>query len=129
MNTLLAFANQNNYINLDLNKVDKASLGSLINAKTKTEKHDDEDNAAPFTDDEIAKIFDSYLYSKEKSRNIRTVFPYQYFFPFLGAFTGCRINELAQLDVDDIVTDSPYPHIKIEGDIDSNVPGSRSLKK
>jgi len=33
LNTLLAFAKQKNYINLDLHSVDKASLGSLITAK------------------------------------------------------------------------------------------------
>lgn len=128
LNTLLAFAKQKNYINLDLNSVDKASLGSLITAKQKTKKHDDEDNAAPFTEDEIAKIFNSYLYNKDKTRIVRAVHPYQYFFPFLGAFTGCRINELAQLDTDDVVIESPCSYIKIEGDIDSNVPGARSLK-
>ncbi|WP_225138821.1 site-specific integrase [Pseudomonas putida] len=128
LNTLLKFAKQKGYINLDLSTVDKASIASLMTDEAKTKKHDEEENAEPFTDSEIEKIFDSYLYNKEKSRNIRTVYPYHYFFPFLGAFTGCRINELAQLDVDDIVTASPYPHIKIEGDIDSNVPGSRSLK-
>jgi integrase len=128
LNTLLAFAKQKNYINIDLQSVDKASLGSLITAKQKTQKHDDEDNAAPFTEDEIAKIFNSYLYNKDKSRNVRAVHPYQYFFPFLGAFTGCRINELAQLDTDDVVIENPCSYIKIEGDIDSNVPGSRSLK-
>jgi integrase len=128
LNTLLAFAHQKKYFDLDLNTVDKASLGSLKTHGKKTKKHDDEDRAEPFTNEEMSRIFNSYLYNAEKHRTIRIIYPYHYFFPFLGALTGCRINELAQLDTDDVVANGPIPYIKIEGDVDSYAAGARSLK-
>mgnify|MGYP001201200528 CR=1 FL=1 len=61
----------------------------------------------PYTIDELHKIFfsESYLESKFKH-------DYQYWLPILGCFTGCRINELAQLQRKDVIF-SEIPYIKI----------------
>lgn len=66
----------------------------------------------PYTVKELHKIFfsDSYLESKFKNN-------YQYWLPILGCYTGCRINELAQLQRKDVIfNDIPYIKISSTGE-------------
>lgn len=70
----------------------------------KLERRPDEENesAKPFSDDDLNKIFSGYPYSCELPPLLRVVYPFHYWLPLLGYFTGARANELAQLDVADI---------------------------
>lgn len=70
----------------------------------KLERRPDEENesAKPFTDDDLDKIFSGYAYKGELPPRLRVVYPFHYWLPLLGYFTGARANELAQLDVTDI---------------------------
>lgn len=64
---------------------------------------DEEDEAAkPFTDDDLNKIFSGYAYQGSLEPRVRVYYPFHYWLPLLGYFTGARANELAQLDVADI---------------------------
>ncbi|MFL9815478.1 site-specific integrase [Stutzerimonas sp. VN223-3] len=71
---------------------------------TKLERRPDEEteSAKPFTDDDLNKIFGGYTYKGKLPPRLRVVYPFHYWLPLLGYFTGARANELAQLDVDDI---------------------------
>lgn len=66
----------------------------------------------PYTVEEIHKILlsESYLKSNFKKN-------YQYWLPILGCYTGCRINELAQLQRKDVIfTEIPYIKISSAGE-------------
>ncbi len=62
----------------------------------------------PYTLNELNKIFYSkdYLESKFKS-------DYNYWLPIFGLYTGCRINEIAQLQKKDVVFNDEIPFIRI----------------
>lgn len=53
-----------------------------------------------FNQEELQKIFDSEYY-----RNAEYNRAYQYWIPLIAAYTGARINEIAQLNIEDIKTD------------------------
>lgn len=73
------------------------------------------DNYHPFTDNELAKIFDSSTFRAQKK-------PVDFWLPLLGLFTGARISELCQLALNDIsqidglwsisINDYDYKHLK-----------------
>lgn len=56
----------------------------------------------PFTSKELDAIFSGYLYQGTDSGSANLVFPYQFWLPLLGLFTGGRLNELCQLETEDI---------------------------
>ncbi|WP_237133131.1 site-specific integrase [Pseudohongiella sp. O18] len=60
----------------------------------------------PFSDDSIAKIFSCYLFSDQEPwpARKRANEPSKYWMPILLALTGCRINEISQLYLEDINT-------------------------
>lgn len=73
------------------------------------------DNYHPFTDNELAKIFDCSTFKAQKR-------PVDFWLPLLGLFTGARISELCQLALNDIleidniwsisINDDDYKHLK-----------------
>ncbi len=55
------------------------------------------------TREDIAKIFSCYIYnSDEWPRSKRGTEPSKFWVPLIAAFTGCRLNEVCQLYLDDI---------------------------
>lgn len=60
----------------------------------------------PFTRNDLNAIFSGYLYSGSNVGTIELVFPYQFWLPLLGIFTGSRLNEICQLDLDDIAQEA-----------------------
>jgi integrase len=61
----------------------------------KKSKRADQERQA-FTDDDLGRLFDSADYRDGHEK------PYQHWLPYLGLFTGARIEELCQLDLDDV---------------------------
>lgn len=59
-----------------------------------------------FSQADLKAIFNGYLYTGTDIGPSRKVFPYQFWLPLLGIFTGSRLNELCQLDTTDIQVDS-----------------------
>jgi len=53
----------------------------------------------PFTKSELKKIFNATTYPSPKNQNNQAKF----WIPLVALFQGCRLNEICQLDVDDIV--------------------------
>lgn len=58
-----------------------------------------------FTKGDLKAIFTGYIYSGTNIGTSQKVFPYQFWLPLLGLFTGGRLNELCQLDTEDIRVD------------------------
>lgn len=64
---------------------------------------DTEDTGSPFTDDELGAIFgDAFVPWARK-------YPHRWFGPMLGLYSGARVNEVAQLRVDDVETVDGVP--------------------
>lgn len=65
---------------------------------------DAEDKGAPFTDAELQTIFDPVEFPKWASK-----YAHRWFGPILGLYSGARVNEVAQLRLDDIETIDGVP--------------------
>lgn len=61
----------------------------------------------PFTAPDLQAIFEESTYPDQKGP------PHEFWFPFIGLFTGARIGELAQLALTDIVVIDGVPSIDI----------------
>lgn len=55
-----------------------------------------------FTQSDLRAIFGGYLYTSNELTRSNAVYPYQFWLPLLGLFTGGRLNELCQLDTEDV---------------------------
>ncbi|MFV2950278.1 integrase, partial [Pseudomonas japonica] len=56
-----------------------------------------------FLDTDLQAIFSGYLYGGTELKKRREVYPYQFWLPLLGLYTGGRLNELCQLDTEDVI--------------------------
>lgn len=65
---------------------------------------DAEDKGSPFTDAELQTIFDPVEFPKWASK-----YAHRWFGPILGLYSGARVNEIAQLRLDDIETIDGVP--------------------
>lgn len=65
---------------------------------------DSEDTGSPFTDAELKAIFDPVAFPKWASK-----YPHRWFGPILGLYSGARVNEIAQLRLEDIDTIDGVP--------------------
>lgn len=75
-----------------------------------------------FNQEELKKIFGSDYY-----RDANYNRAYQYWIPLIAAYTGARINEIAQLNIDDIKTDKEgIAYFNITGDDEEE--DSKSIK-
>ena len=59
-----------------------------------------------FSSTDLEAIFSGYLYTGNEIGSSKGVFPYQFWLPLLGLYTGGRLNELCQLDTEDICQQS-----------------------
>lgn len=60
-----------------------------------------------FSQTDLEAIFSGYLYTGNELDRSNAVFPYQFWLPVLGLFTGGRLNELCQLDTEDVSKTEP----------------------
>lgn len=65
---------------------------------------DSEDTGSPFTDAELKAIFDPVEFPKWASK-----YPHRWFGPILGLYSGARVNEIAQLRLEDVDTIDGVP--------------------
>jgi integrase len=60
-----------------------------------------------FVKQDLKAIFSGYLYTGTELKQSRFVYPYQFWLPLLGLYTGGRLNELCQLDTEDVIKKEP----------------------
>ncbi len=65
---------------------------------------DADDTGEPFTDDQLKAIFDPMAFPAWAKK-----YPHRWFGPMLGLYSGARVNEIAQLRVEDIDTIDGVP--------------------
>ena len=66
----------------------------------------------PFTQAELHKIFNIDTYPSPRARDNQA----RFWIPIIALYHGCRLNEICQLDVDDIVQEKGIPCISINED-------------
>ncbi|PIK80028.1 site-specific integrase [Pseudomonas sp. 382] len=64
-----------------------------------------ESKVRSFSKGDLNAIFSGYIYAGSDLGTANLVYPYQFWLPLLGLFTGGRLNELCQLDTYDVQTD------------------------
>jgi integrase/bifunctional DNA-binding transcriptional regulator/antitoxin component of YhaV-PrlF toxin-antitoxin module len=82
-----------------------------------------------FSRGDLLAIFSGYLYTGTELHKSNAVFPYQFWLPVLGLFTGGRLNELCQLDTEDVSKTGPdgiWTISMMDDDLDRPLP--KSLK-
>lgn len=62
-----------------------------------------------FTMAEVERIFSGYIYQGTPPANRTKAYPFWFWLPLIGYFTGARTNEIAQLDTADIREIDGYP--------------------
>lgn len=76
-----------------------------------------------FSDEDLQKIFDPAIFIPWASK-----FPHRWWAPILGLYTGARINEIAQLKVDDIVEERGTWCLAIRKTVDPDLKGSAGAR-
>lgn len=89
---------------------------------TKARAEEVAENYEPFTGDELRKIFEPNAYAKFNSK------PHFFWVPLLALFSGARIEELSQLDIDDIVVKDGIPCIDINDRDDKELKNKASIR-
>lgn len=59
-------------------------------------------DGAPFSQEDAEEIFSGYIYQGSLPTNKTKAYPYWFWLPLVGYFTGARTNEIAQLDTADV---------------------------
>lgn len=65
----------------------------------------------PFSESDVEKIFSGYIYKGPPPSNRSKAYPFWFWLPLIGYFTGARTNEIAQLDTIDIKVIDGHPCI------------------
>lgn len=84
---------------LDTNGYCQSNLAAPLRRVIKPKTRAQEERAA-FTDADLTKLFNNDFYRLSSHR-----YPFQYWVPLIGLFTGARLNEICQLFVSDVYQD------------------------
>ena len=68
-------------------------------------------DGVPFSAEDAETIFSGYIYQGALPPNRTKAYPYWFWLPLLGYFTGARTNEIAQLDTADVKNIDGHPCI------------------
>ena len=97
------------------------SLNDFIDMPMRTEGL----KRTPFTTQEIKKIFDPQFYPDPHSRKNQAKF----WVPIIALYHGCRLNEICQMDVNDVVQEKGIPCFSINSDSkDKSLKNSNSIR-
>ena len=66
-------------------------------------------SGAPFSAADVEAIFSGYIYQGPIPNNRTKAYPFWFWLPLVGYFTGARTNEIAQLDTTDIKNVDGHP--------------------
>lgn len=93
------------------------------------EKRDTERSrgGAAFSAEDAEAIFSGYIYQGPVPSERTKAYPFWFWLPLVGYFTGARTNEIAQLDTADITDDSGHPCFDFCAD-DPKEPEAKRIK-
>ena len=118
------FAYKKGFSTVDPAKTDKPYLPKRSPRATRPA-----DEGESFSAVDLKAIYSGYIYAGTETGTHDLVFPYHFWLPLLGLFTGSRLNEICQLDLEDILqeADTGLWFIRIADDPDDK-PLPKSLK-
>lgn len=124
LGVLHKFAYKKGFTTVDPAKTDKPFISKKSPRATRPA---DEDES--FSPVDLKAIFSGYIYTGTETGTIDLVFPYHFWLPLFGLFTGGRLNEICQLDLEDILQEPETGlwYLRIVDDPDDK-PLSKSLK-
>lgn len=124
LGVLHKFAYKKGYTTVDPTRTDKPFTPKKASRATRTI-----DEADSFSSSDLKAIFSGYIYAGTDTGAIDLVFPYHFWLPLFGLFTGGRLNEICQLDLEDITQEAETGiwYIRITDDPEDK-PRSKSLK-
>lgn len=115
---------QNHARHLDLTTI---RVDDLIIKRVEKRENDSNREGVPFSPDEVEAIFSGFIYRGSPPTDRTKAFPFWFWMPLVGYFTGARTNEIAQLDTADIKEISGHPCIDFCSD-DPKVPEAKRIK-
>jgi len=80
-----------------------------------------------FSPDDVDAIFSGFIYQGVVPNDRTKAYPYWFWMPLVGYFTGARTNEIAQLDTSDIKEVCGYPCFDFCAD-DPKTPEAKRIK-
>ena len=109
---------------------------SLASVNVRKTKRREQDRRQAFSRDELKRIFSESWFVSGRGEvttagTFRQFTPFYYWGPLLGLFTGARINEIAQLSLDDFKCASGAWYIDFNEDstsVDGDMPPRKRLK-
>ena len=115
---------QNHARHLDLTFV---RVDDLIIKPVEKRKNKRNRDGTPFSSSDVEAIFSGYIYKGAPPPGRTKAYPFWFWMPLVGYFTGARTNEIAQLDVADIKVIEGHPCFDFCAD-EPNVPEAKRIK-
>ncbi|WP_341783411.1 site-specific integrase [Pseudomonas putida] len=110
------------FLDLTTVKADDLIIKPVEERKTKRSR-----DGTAFTDADIEAIFSGYIYNGPAPAERTKAYPFWFWLPLVGYFTGARTNEIAQLDTADIKNADGHPCFDFCAD-DIEVPEAKRIK-
>ena len=114
--------NHARYIDLTSVRVD-----DLIIKPVQKRENERSRDGVPFSTDDIETIFSGFIYQGPPPTDRTKAYPFWFWMPLVGYFTGARTNEIAQLDTTDIKELDGYPCFDFCAD-DPKAPEAKRIK-
>lgn len=114
--------NHARYIDLTSVRVDDLIIKPV--QKRESERSRD---GVPFSSDDVEAIFSGFIYQGPAPTDRTKAYPFWFWMPLVGYFTGARTNEIAQLDTADIKEVGEHPCFDFCAD-DPKAPEAKRIK-
>lgn len=114
--------NHARYIDLTSVRVD-----DLIIKPVQKRENERSRDGTPFSSDDVEAIFSGFIYQGPVPTDRTKAYPFWFWMPLIGYFTGARTNEIAQLDTADIKDVDGHPCFDICAD-DPKAPEAKRIK-
>ena len=115
--------NHARHIDLTLVRVD-----DLIIKPVQRRENERSRDGVPFSSGDIEAIFSGFIYQGPAPTDRTKAYPFWFWMPLVGYFTGARTNEIAQLDTADIKVIDGHPCFDFCAD-DPKVPEAKRIKR
>lgn len=115
---------QNHARHIDLTSI---RVDELIIKPVQKRENDRSRDGVPFSSDDVDAIFSGFIYQGAAPSDRTKAYPFWFWMPLVGYFTGARTNEIAQLDTADIKDIDGYACFDFCAD-DPKAPEAKRIK-
>lgn len=115
---------QNYARHIDLTSI---QVDELIIKPVRKRSNENNRGGVPFSTADVEAIFSGFIYQGLPPEGRTKAYPFWFWMPLVGYFTGARTNEIAQLDTTDIKTIDGHPCFDFCAD-DTKAPEAKRIK-